>query len=270
MGQVKSLVDTLNTAVSKLTSVTGWNAVATSSSASDYVTATAIGGTQTTSFTVEVQQLAKARSTASQALSAGTIVGQGTLTFTVDGQSVDVEVGALDKLSDIAGKINGSAAGVTATIMKDASGERLLLSSKATGLDKAFTLTVNDNDGGNADNNGLSRLLNGVTETQVAQDAEATINGIAVTSGSNTFEDVVSGVTLTVKKETTSAATVSVTKDISAMKANIEAFVKAYNDVNGVLNEATKYDQGTGVGACSKATAPSLRCRALCAQRFRR
>ncbi|WP_039853692.1 flagellar filament capping protein FliD [Hylemonella gracilis] len=248
MGQIKSLVDTLNTAVSKLTSVTGWNSVATSSSASDYVTATAIGGTQSTSFAVEVQQLATARATASQSLTAGSFVGEGTLTFTVNGQSVDVAVSATDTLSDVASAINGSAAGVTATIMKDASGERLLLSSKETGAAKAFSLTVNDIDGDNADNNGLSRLLNGATQTQAAQDAQATINGIAVTSGTNTFENVVSGVTLTVKKVTTSAATVSVTKDVSAMKSNIEAFVKAYNDVNGVLNEATKYDQGTQVG----------------------
>ena len=76
-GQIKSLVSTLSDAASKLTSVTGWNNVATTSSDSTFVSATAIGGTQATSFNVEVQSLAKAQSTASGSISGA--VGAGTL-----------------------------------------------------------------------------------------------------------------------------------------------------------------------------------------------
>lgn len=59
-GQIKSLVSTLSDAAGKLTSVTGWNAVSTASSDSKFVSASAIGGTLPTSFSVEVQGLAKA------------------------------------------------------------------------------------------------------------------------------------------------------------------------------------------------------------------
>ena len=38
--------------------------------------------------------------------------------------------------------------------------------------------------------------------------------------------------------------TIAVAKDNSAIQANIEAFVKAYNGINSALNETTKYDQG--------------------------
>ncbi|RYF50000.1 MAG: flagellar cap protein FliD, partial [Comamonadaceae bacterium] len=67
-GQIKSLVSTLQDAASKLTSVTGWNGVSTTSSDSKYVSATAVGGTLPTTFSVEVQSLAKAQATASAAL----------------------------------------------------------------------------------------------------------------------------------------------------------------------------------------------------------
>lgn len=259
-GQIKSMVSSLQDAVSKLTSVTGWNSVSATSSAKDYVSASAIGGTQSTSFSVEVQSLAQARSTASQSLTKGAALGEGTLTFTVDGTAVDIDVGAADTMADIASKINGSAAGVTATILNDGAGERLLLTSKATGLDGAFALTVSDGDGNNADDLGLSRLLFNTTETKAAANAQATINDIPVTSSTNTFANVVSGVTLTVAKETEAGkpVTITIAPDSSAVKANIEAFVKAYNDINGVLNEATKYDQATGVGGLLQGDSTTL------------
>lgn len=259
-GQIKSLVSTLQDAVSKLTSVTGWNSVSATSSAKDYVSASAIGGTQATSFSVEVQGLAQARATASQSLGAGVALGEGTLSVTVDGTAVDIEVDADDKMADIASKINSANAGVTATILNDGSGERLLLTSKATGLDGAFTLTVSDVDGNNADDLGLSRLLFNTTETKAAADAQATINNIPVTSSTNTFTNVVSGVTLTVGKETEvgKPVTITVAPDNSAVQANIEAFVQAYNDVNGVLNEATKYDAEKGVGALLQGDSTTL------------
>ncbi len=259
-GQIKSMVSSLQDAVSKLTSVTGWNAVSATSSAKDYVSASAIGGTQSTNFSVEVQSLAQARATASQSLTSGAALGEGTLTFTVDGTAVDIEVSATDTMASIASKINGSSAGVTATILNDGSGERLLLTSKATGLDGAFALSVSDIDGNDADDLGLSRLLFNPTETKAAADAQATINNIPVTSSTNTFTNVVSGVTLTVSKETEvgKPVTITIAPDSSAVGANLSAFVQAYNDVNGVLNEATKYDAATGVGGLLQGDSTTL------------
>jgi flagellar hook-associated protein 2 len=282
-GQIKSLIDTLNSAVGKLASVSGWNAVKASSSAEDYVTASAIGGTQLTSFDVKVQQLAAARSTTSMALAKDAYVGAGTLKFTVGTSTTEISIGALDKLTDVASKINGSNAGVSATIMTDpVSGQqRLMLRGKETGTDNAFQLEVLENGAVSDDDTGLSRLVYAPAfsysgpydpaddeyaadyaqaqkaweqtyfhESQAAQNAKATVNGIAVESASNTFTDVVAGVSLTVKKVTGAtdpAATVSITKDTTEMKANIEAFVKAYNEANTAISEAIKYDSSTKV-----------------------
>lgn len=159
-GQLKSLVDALNTAVSKLTSVSGWNAVSAASSKAEIATATAIGGTQPTNFDLKVQSLATARSTVSEGFAANAIIGSGTLKFTVAGKTTQVNIAATDKLADVASKINGSGAGVTATIMTDpSSGEqRLMLRGKETGTVNDFALEVTDNDGNLMDNSGLSRL----------------------------------------------------------------------------------------------------------------
>ena len=264
-GQIKSLVSTLQDAAGKLTSVTGWNGVATTSSDSKFVSATAVGGTLPTTFSVEVQSLAKAQATASAALlPVGGALGSGTLrlelgkwsvapaSFTPgSGQPVDITISASDKLSDVASKINGANAGVTASVLSDASGERLLLRSKSTGEEFGFRLSVmedGDTDpqsAGNTDATGLSRLVYGATVTQAAADAKATVNGIAVSSATNTFASTISGVTFKAEQVTTAPIDITVSKDNSAIQSNIDGFVKAYNAINQLLQDATKYDAAT-------------------------
>jgi len=264
-GQIKSLVSTLQDAASKLTSVTGWNGVSTTSSDSKYVSASAVGGTLPTSFSVEIQSLAKAQATASAALlPIGGALGAGTLrlelgkwsvapaSFTPgSGQPVDLTITASDKLSDVASKINGSNAGVTASVLTDASGERLLLRSKNTGLEAGFKLSVMEGgdvdplSAGNTDASGLSRLVAGSTVSQVAADAKAKVNGISVSSATNTFASTVSGVTFKAEQETTAPVEITVSKDDGATKANIDSFVKAYNAINQLLQDATKFDAAT-------------------------
>ncbi|MDZ4074562.1 MAG: flagellar filament capping protein FliD [Hylemonella sp.] len=257
-GQIQSLVSALADAASALNSLTGWNGVFATSSDSASVSVSAIGGTQPTEFNVEVQSLAKAQATASMALlPVGGAIGAGTVrleigswsgaSFTAgSGTPVDLTISASDTVSDVASKINGANAGVTATVLTDASGERLLLRGKNTGIGAGFRLSVtSDADGNVADALGLSRVVNGSTVTQAASDAAATINGIAVTSATNTFANAVSGVTFTAVKQTAGPVAIAITKDASAVQKKIEAFVKAYNDINGVLNEAMKYDPAT-------------------------
>ncbi|WP_138514092.1 flagellar filament capping protein FliD [Rhodoferax bucti] len=268
-GQIKSLVSTLSDATSKLTSVTGWNAVTAVSSDSKYVSASALGGTLPTTFSVEVQALAKAQATASASiLPSATAVGAGTLrlevgkwatspaTFTATSGTapVDIAVSASDTMADIASKINGSSAGVTASVLTDATGDRLLLRSKSTGEDFGFRLGVmeaGDTDiasVANTDASGLSRLVAGATVTQAAANAKATVNGIPVSSSTNTFATTVSGVTFKAEQVTTAAVEINVTKDNSTIQSNIDSFVKAYNAINQLLQEATKYDPATSAG----------------------
>jgi flagellar hook-associated protein 2 len=262
-GQVKSLVSTLSDAASKLTSVTGWNGVSTSSSDSTFVSATAVGGTLPTSFNVEVTALAKAQSTASNSISG--IVGSGTMTIALGkwdaagpgatgvftgntpASSVDITVSATDTVADIASKINGANAGVTATILTDANGQRLLLSGKNTGETAGFNVTTTGGTPGGLDRLATTAIDATAGAVQAASNATAKVNGLTVTSSTNTFANTVAGVTFKAEKLTEAGKPVqiNVTKDNSAVQANITAFVEAYNAVNSYLSEATKYDAGT-------------------------
>lgn len=259
-GQIKSLVSTLSDAASRLGSLTTFDAVTAKSSDSAVVSATVIGGTQANAFSVKVESLAKAQATASGvllpvggALGAGTLrlqLGQWTIvprSFTpqVGGGDVDIEVSATDKVSDVAAKINGANAGVTATVLNDVSGERLLLRSASTGVAAGFQLSViADADGDPADAAGLSRLVNGAS-MEDAQDARMLINNVSVSSSTNTFANVVSGVTLTANKVSADPVEVTVTRDKSVLSRAINDFVAAYNAVNQAINEQTKYDPAT-------------------------
>ena len=193
--------------------------------------------------------LAKAQSYASDTLPlpAGTPLGSGTLNITMAGSVTPIEISVTntDSVSEIASKINGSGAGVTAAVLNDASGERLLLRSKTTGVTNGFTVSVTDTDGDNTNSAGLSRLVAG-SSTVAAEDAAASINGsIPVTSPSNTFSNVISGVTLTAKEVMTKAADIAVSPNRTAVTSAIDGFVKAYNDLNTLLQDLTKYDTGT-------------------------
>ena len=248
-GQFKSLISTLADTASKLSSVTGWNGVSATSSKADAVSVSAVGGAAATSFNVQVQNLARAQSSISTALSpAGQAVGEGTLTLKVGKwangafppgvtNGINIDVSATDKLADIASKINGSQAGVTATILTDATGERLMLRSKSTGEDAGYEMTA-------VGDAGLVGLASGAT-TEYALDAKATVNGFNVTSATNTFANAVAGVTFNALQVTSTDVAITVAKDNSSAKANIEAFVSAYNAINQALNDVTKYDQGT-------------------------
>ena len=259
-GQTKSLVSALSDAASTLNSLTTFNGVTTSSSNTSVLTASAIGGTAANSFTVKVDSLAKAQSTASAALlPVGGALGAGILRlqlgqWTVAPASftpqtgvapVDITVSATDTVTDVASKINGANAGVSATVLNDSSGQRLLLRSSSTGVVAGFQLSAtSDADGNTTDNAGLSRLVAG-TSYQYGADARIQVNGIPVSSSSNTFSNVVSGVTLTAVAPNDATADVAVVPDKSLVSDAINKFVAAYNAINDALNEQTKYDPAT-------------------------
>jgi flagellar hook-associated protein 2 len=262
-GTIKSQVAALGDAAAKLSTNSGWNAVTATSSNATAVNVTAAAGAVATSLTMEVQQLAKAQSTASSAVAAGTAMGSGTMTIElgswgsgsfVAGSAAAVNVTinpGEDTLAEIAATINGAGAGVSATVLRDASGERLLMRSSATGEETAFRISVSDDDGNNTDANGLSRLAfdtanpAGMARTQVGQNAQATINGVSISSASNRLSDTLPGLTLQLSQITTTPVEIEVSADLEAAKKNLQGFVDAYNTLNTTLSNATRYDAGT-------------------------
>ena len=244
-GSLKSMVSTLGDAAAKLSTSSGWSGVKASSSNATAVGAAAAAGVSATSLSIEVKQLARAQSAASGVIPTGSGVGGGTLSIQVgSGAPVDlvIEAGS-DTLTDVARQINEAKAGVSATVLRDASGERLLMRSTETGTTNSFTVGVSG-----ASPGGLDRLAfgpsvtGGATQTQAAQDAMATINNVTITSSSNTLSDTVEGITLTLSQVTTAAVEIEVKADQDAMRKNVQSFVDEYNALNNLLTESTKYN----------------------------
>jgi len=275
-GTISSLVTTLGDAGAKLAEANAFKAVKATSSLPESIGVTVAAGTPPTGFSLEVQRLAQAQNTSSAVVPAGSGLGAGTLTITlgnwgsgsfVAGTETPVEITVeegKDTLADIAKQINDSDAGVTATVLKDATGERLLLRSKATGAEMGFQVEATDADAG--DGKDLGRLAytgagSPSTLTQAGLNAQLTINGVAIESATNTVKDSVDGLTFELKKVTTGPVDVSVSNDKDAMKKTVQGFVDAYNAVMDLLSTTTKYDPETKVAGSLQgdSTATGLR-----------
>jgi flagellar hook-associated protein 2 len=272
-GTLNSLFGTLQSAANKLAGSSLW--AQSTATSSDEASVSVVGGASAAAgnYSVSVQALAGSQTVASTTTlpSASELVGNGTLTlelgtwtagqtaFTAKtgGSPVTLSVSASDTLQTMRDKINGLAAGVSASLVSDANGVRLSLRSSATGAENAFRITVADGDGSSSDGSGLSRFgfdpPGGTTTlglTYGASNARATVNGIAVESTSNQLTTVVEGLTMNLRKVTTAPVDLAVSSDRTAVKTAIQSFADAYNALANAITEQTKYD------ATSKVSGP--------------
>lgn len=247
-GLMQSYVGNLQSAATQLARSSLWNQTAASSSDTAAVGVTASAGAAAGSYNVEVLQLARAQSLASSAYTDGTtVLGQGTLTFTRgDGSTAAVTIGPEHTtLAGIRDRINAAAAGVSASIVRDASGARLVLTSTSTGLDAAITRIDVTGDAGLQGLAFQQGVAGSVTETQTARNAQARVNGLSIESTSNTLADAIDGLTLTLSRTTTAPVEVKVSADDEAVKKAVQDFINAYNDISRFLAKETAYDEAT-------------------------
>lgn len=257
IGKIKSAMSKLRDLAAKMTSTSLWSGT-TGTSSNTAVSVTTGAAATAATYNVQVTSLAAAQSIASptfasstSTLSAGTLHieigtwGTNETSFTAkpDTTAVDVTVTADDTLASVRDKINASGAGVTAAILTDATGARLVLRSKETGAENAFRTTVSPT-GGALDGLGYdpSAGVGGATRAQAAADAVATIDGLTVRSTTNTLTEVVDGVTLKLNSTTTTASTVSIAPDTETIKTTLTDFAKAYSELATLIATDTKYD----------------------------
>lgn len=266
-GKLQSATSALRDAALKLTSSDTWGQTTGTSSNAAAVGVTVKSGAATGNFTLEVQALAASQSLASgvfatsaDAVGSGNLHielgawGSGQTSFTPKSgaAAIDIAIEVGDTLAQVRDKINAAGAGVSATILTDGTGSRLLLRSTATGADNAFRTSVTDGDGNDTDGAGLSAFAYDpssssavMTQTQAAANTSATLNGLAITSASNTLTDIVDGVSLTLNSTTTGPVSIGVKQDNDALKKNVQAFVDAYNAYAKLIGSELKYDDAT-------------------------
>lgn len=262
VGQIQSQVSALAGAADKLAQGSSWTGMTLTSSDSS-ITGSITGTAVATSFNVAVQQLAAAQSTASSDLASGTTFGAGgTLTIAIGSWNytanppvfsagaaspVNISVTSTDTLDSIASKINSANAGVTATVLNDTNGQRLLVRSNQTGAASGFRIQTSGDAslGALAFDPAAGASGMAANAYQKGLDTQATINGIAVSSANNQITGAISGVTLNVSAVTTQPAVVTIGSDTAAIRKNIGDFVAAYNSLSKTLADATKYDDAT-------------------------
>jgi flagellar hook-associated protein 2 len=171
--------------------------------------------------------------------------------FTQDGAraSGSVTLNAADQsLTGIRDAINKANLGVSASIVSDGSANpyHLVITSDSTGASASMKIGV-AGDGTNPPDPALAALLGydpggaqGLRQTSAAQSTRLTVNGIQVTSASNNVGEAIQGVTLSVQDLGSTSLTVS--RDTKAVTDGVNAFVKAYNDLNKTIAGLTGYN----------------------------
>ncbi|GMR19931.1 MAG: hypothetical protein BMS9Abin36_0526 [Gammaproteobacteria bacterium] len=269
-GTLKGSLSTFQDSLNSLGNLATYQGRSVTVGDSDVLTAIATKDASEASYNVTVSQLATAQTLASNSFTnTSDVVGEGTLTLSFgdyDGAafSLNADRGTFtitidstnNTLAGIRDAINAADAGVSASIINDGSGNRLVLGSKFTGAENSLKITVSDTtDASDLDNSGLSQLAydpeatvgNGknLEQKQTAQDAAVVIDGISVSSASNTLSETIEGVTLTLKSVSTSAVSLNISNDDNSIKSAIKSFVDEYNVLAETIQGLTNYNKET-------------------------
>lgn len=274
-GKLKAAVAVFQTALEKVSKLSTFQQRRAESSDAEAIDVSTTTSAQEGSYSLNVTQLARNHSLATGTFTSVTdAVGTGTLTIrfgttdydsgtdTYNSFSLNSNQGIASIIIDssnntlegVRDAINDADTGVSAVIVNDGSGYRLLLGSLQTGAENSLEIDVSDTDGNHLDNQGLSVLAfnsqaTNLAQTAAAADAIFTINGLSITSAENSVSDVIAGITLDLKQLTTDPVSLDVTKDVSGVKSSITGFVNAYNQFVSSTDQLSTFNEDTQIGS---------------------
>ncbi|GAA5786468.1 flagellar filament capping protein FliD [Chitiniphilus shinanonensis] len=280
IGSLQSSLSSFQARVLALSSNSAYKSLQGSLTDSTIGTVVTSAAAQQGSYSLAVSQLAQSHKLKSEVYSsASSPVGTGKLTiqfgtfddggtpgdqsddkFSVNGEkgAMTIEIDSKNNtLTGLRDAINNKNAGVTATIINDGGGYRLLLSSTDSGVANSMRIQVEDTDGNNTDTSGLSKFAydptgtSNLSQTQAAQNALFTLDGIEISKSSNSVSDLLQGVTLNLQKvsakDTTTgkpvSTTLNITRDTTGVKKSVQEFVDAYNEFVKGVDELSFYNQ---------------------------
>ncbi|KAA8559155.1 B-type flagellar hook-associated protein 2 [Pseudomonas extremaustralis] len=250
IGKIQAALDAFRGALTSMGTDNSFSGLTGTSSDEKVATMTANQGAANGSFSLIVNQLAMPSKLSTKTFAGGqsTVVNAGTtattLTITQSGKNFDLSVPAGATLQQVRDSINSTfgTAGLSANILTDSTGSRLILTSTNSGVGSDLTMSGN------------SGIDTGYTVVSAPQNAKYTIDGIAAESKSNSITDAVSGVsikllslspTVTANDPNTTdplrtAMTISVTTSATALKSGVKGFVDSYNALLKAMNAETK------------------------------
>jgi len=241
LASAKSALTTFSTALSELLQSSGYSGQPVSNDPSIASVSLLPGGVpRGLPAQIEVLQIARGQVLQSAPLGAATdVAGTGSLTLTVGATSTAITLTApQNSLADLAGAINAANSGVTAAIVTDQAGARLVLKG-ATGADQAFTLTADA--GADADLQRFSwdGAAGGLTLGQTAQNALIRIDNIDMEFATNEVTTAIPFVRIDLNKAAPgTTVTLATDQPAATMGDLVREFVSAYNDLKKALNGA--------------------------------
>ncbi len=273
-GSLKSALSSFQGSFSQLKFASTFNDVTTSSTDEDVVTASGSSIANPGNYALDITSLAQSHSLSSKGFNETTApVGTGSLTFEFGHFDADsnsfisnddkttrtVSINSEDNsLQGIRDAVNKADIGVTASLVNDGTGFKLLFTSAETGKENGLRISVNDtSDGNDTDNLGLSQLAfdpdpaaaanSHMSEDLEAKDAAFTLNGLTISSASNTVNSAISGVTLTLKGTTTPGSPINITiaKNDSKITEAISGFTEKFNELVDTLKQLSSFDPST-------------------------
>ena len=266
-GNFKSALSDFKGSFSALSQSSSFQKISAESTDSTVIKASALSVADIGSYQMEVKSLAQNHVVASAGYAdPSSVVGTGTLTINFGTAAYDATTNQYtdftqnpskssltltidssnNTLTGIRDTINKSNAGVSASILNDGTGNRLILKSTDSGVKNSMQIKVSD-----AGTSGLSDLAfdsssSKMTQTQVAKDALVNINGIDVSSPNNTVSSALKGVTLNLlQAQVGKPVTVNISRNDADLNTAVNSFVDKYNALVTTVKSATNYDTKT-------------------------
>ncbi|QWR76718.1 flagellar filament capping protein FliD [Candidatus Magnetomonas plexicatena] len=246
-GQIASNLTSLKTALTNIQSK-NLNTYTAASSDTGSVKVTADSTVNAGQYSIKVYQLAQSEKLYSQsATSVSAVYNSGTITVKNGSHSTTINISTSNKtLSGIRDAINSAATDVSATIISDGSGYRLMLNSVGGTSSSPLSVSVSDT-GGNAKS--LSAFSfdpanpnptdgSGMTLLQYRQDAKFSVDGFQLTSSTNKVTNALSGLSIDLLNTTSNrAVTISVDANSISSSANMTTFIDTYNSTLASLKQ---------------------------------
>lgn len=237
-----SATSSLNTFANALTEVLSGAAYTGAASSNDasIASVTLLSGGSPSGLPAQltVEQLASARvysSAATSGATGSTVIGTGSFTLTnAAGEATTITLDSTNNtFAGLASAINAANTGVTARVVTDTQGTRLVFKGE-TGAANDFTISADADDSGS--------ILGGMsfTSTSNAQNAKITLDGVAYEYASNTVDDAIPYLRIDLNKASPGTnVTLSMSQPTAGLSDLLKEFVSAYNTLMGALNTAT-------------------------------
>ncbi|EZP73250.1 Flagellar hook protein [Sphingomonas paucimobilis] len=243
LASASNSLDTFADALNSLLAGTGYAGTPASNDPGIASVSALPGGTPKLPAQLEVKQLAAAQTIASAPVStatASTQLGAGSFSLKVGtGAAVPITLTAPNtSYSDLAAAINAAGTGVTASVITDNQGTRLVMKG-ATGAANSFTFT---NTSGNTalDAFTWNGAAGGMTRQVQAQDSIILLDGVQQQYSSNTIDTAIANLRIDLNKAAPgTSVTLATTQPTTTMRDLMVEFVDAYNTLMKALNTAT-------------------------------